>query len=56
MKDNVKSSINTSAKPPWADGLKRIYSSVLEEPLPEAFEKLLDQLDKAELHDSEKQV
>ncbi len=54
MKDKVKKQELPSAKPPWADGLKRIYSSVLEEPLPELFEKLLEKLDKAELDDSKK--
>lgn len=29
----------------WADGLRRLYDSVVEEPLPDSFAKLLDQLD-----------
>ncbi|MCX7284607.1 MAG: NepR family anti-sigma factor [Novosphingobium sp.] len=34
------------AKPPeWADGLKRLYDSVLDEPLPDTFAQLLDKLD-----------
>ena len=34
------------AKPPeWASGLRRLYDSVVEEPLPDSFAKLLDQLD-----------
>lgn len=31
--------------PEWADGLKRLYDSVVDEPLPDSFAKLLDQLD-----------
>lgn len=51
MKGKVKKQSMPAAKPPWADGLKRIYSSVLEEPLPEAFEKLLEKLDEAKPDD-----
>lgn len=32
-------------EPDWAGGLKRLYDSVVEEPLPDSFAKLLDQLD-----------
>lgn len=32
-------------KPDWADGLKRLYDSVVEEPLPDAIRELLDRLD-----------
>ena len=32
-------------RPDWADGLRRLYDSVVEEPLPDAFRDLLDQLD-----------
>lgn len=31
--------------PEWADGLKRLYDSVLDEPLPDSFSQLLDKLD-----------
>ncbi len=31
--------------PEWADGLKRLYDSVLDEPLPDSFAQLLDKLD-----------
>lgn len=37
-------------KPEWAEGLKRLYDSVVEEPLPDSFARLLDQLD-ADQHD-----
>ena len=33
------------AKPEWADGLREIYDSVLEEPLPDSFNDLLSKLD-----------
>lgn len=31
--------------PEWASGLKQLYDSVVEEPLPDAFKDLLDKLD-----------
>lgn len=31
--------------PEWADGLRRLYDSVVEEPLPDSFAQLLDKLD-----------
>lgn len=31
--------------PDWANGLKRLYDSVVEEPLPDTFQDLLDKLD-----------
>ena len=33
------------ASPEWASGLRRLYDSVVEEPLPDAFSQLLDKLD-----------
>ena len=30
--------------PDWANGLKQLYDSVVEEPLPDSFQDLLDQL------------
>lgn len=36
------------ASPDWASGLRRLYDSVVEEPLPDAFSKLLDELDSAD--------
>ena len=38
---------NTSRQraPEWADGLKQLYDSVVEEDLPDAFKDLLDRLD-----------
>jgi len=34
--------------PEWAAGLKRLYDSVVEEPLPDAFTDLLKKLDAAD--------
>src|SRR3546814_2771486 len=56
MKDKVKRQTSSPSNPPWAEGLKRIYSSVLEEPLPEAFEKLLEKLDKADDDSTDRQI
>ncbi|ABC64137.1 NepR family anti-sigma factor [Erythrobacter litoralis] len=33
------------AKPEWADGLRDLYKSVVDEPLPDSFKDLLDKLD-----------
>src|SRR6478609_6776709 len=33
-------------QPEWANGLKRLYDSVVDEPLPDSFAQLLDKLDK----------
>lgn len=32
-------------RPDWADGLRQLYDSVVDEPLPDAFKDLLEQLD-----------
>ena len=32
-------------RPEWAKGLKRMYDSVVDEPLPDAFKDLLSRLD-----------
>ena len=31
--------------PDWANGLRQLYDSVVEEPLPDSFQDLLDKLD-----------
>lgn len=37
---------SASQRPPeWADGLKQLYDSVVEEALPDSFKDLLDRLD-----------
>jgi hypothetical protein len=35
----------TASTPAWADGLKELYRSVVDEPLPGNFKNLLDQFD-----------
>lgn len=38
--------MNASRRPPeWADGLKQLYDSVVEEALPDTFKDLIDRLD-----------
>jgi hypothetical protein len=37
-----------SRDPEWAAGLKRLYDSVVDEPLPDAFKDLLHKLDAAD--------
>ena len=32
-------------KPEWADGLQKLYKSVVDEPLPDSFKDLLSKLD-----------
>ena len=32
-------------KPEWAGGLKQLYDSVVDEPIPDSFKDLLDRLD-----------
>ena len=34
--------------PDWASGLRRLYDSVVEEPLPDSFSQLLSKLDGAD--------
>ena len=37
-----------SREPEWAAGLKRLYDSVVDEPMPDAFADLLKKLDSAD--------
>jgi len=37
-------------QPEWSDGLRKLYDSVVEEPLPDSFEDLLKKLDQASGH------
>jgi hypothetical protein len=37
-----------TADPEWAAGLKRLYNSVVDEPLPDSFKDLLSKLDAAD--------
>ena len=43
----MKGSSHIKAKrgPEWASGLKQLYDSVVEEPIPDAFKDLLSRLD-----------
>jgi len=40
-----KSGHRTGQKPEWANGLRQLYDSVVEEPLPDSFKDLLARLD-----------
>ena len=42
LKDGSEES---APKPDWADGLKSLYDSVVDEPLPDSFKDLLQKLD-----------
>lgn len=42
-----KSGGATPREPEWAVGLKRLYDSVIEEPIPDSFKDLLSKLDSA---------
>jgi hypothetical protein len=35
------------ARPEWADGLRQLYDSVLNEPLPDSFADLISKLDES---------
>ncbi len=50
-KDETGKTPKSGAKardPEWAAGLKRLYDSVVEEPLPDSFAELLKKLDSAD--------
>ena len=36
---------NAEDKPEWANGLRQLYDSVVDEPLPDSFKDLLSKLD-----------
>lgn len=44
-KDRALSPKSRDRRPGWIQGLRQIYNSVLEEPLPPSFDNLLKQLD-----------
>jgi len=48
LPSNGKDSKGTDKPPAWADGLKRLYDDVVEEPLPDTFKDLLAQLDESD--------
>ena len=37
----------TTDSPAWAEGLKKLYDSVVDEPLPDSFKDLLDAFDES---------
>ena len=41
----AKPAPSDGAEPEWADGLRKLYDSVVDEPLPDSFKSLLDKLD-----------
>lgn len=42
----VTAPLKAKERPEWADGLRKLYDSVVDEPLPDSFRDLLDKLDK----------
>lgn len=44
----VRSSDQKSDEPGWAAGLRQLYKSVLDEPLPDSFDDLLKKLDRGD--------
>lgn len=42
---NLSEHSRPTPQPEWASGLKRLYNSVLEEPLPDSFADLIAKLD-----------
>ena len=44
-KDDHGNPPSADEAPIWADGLKKLYDSVVDEPLPDSFKDLLAQLD-----------
>ena len=50
--DRLESATQTQ-RPDWADGLRQLYDSVVDEPLPDSFKDLLDQLDSSETDSTE---
>jgi hypothetical protein len=45
MATDKRKSGKSAIEPEWADGLRQLYDSVVEEPLPDTFKDLLDKLD-----------
>ena len=47
-KRGSSSASGKTSEPGWADGLRQLYNSVLEEPLPDSFDDLLKKLDRGQ--------
>ena len=45
--DDVSKKKTRQNPPEWASGLRQLYDSVVEEPLPDTFDDLLSKLDKS---------
>lgn len=45
MASNKRKTDKPAEQPEWADGLRQLYDSVVDEPLPDSFKDLLDKLD-----------
>ncbi len=43
--EGAKVKQGTKTEPEWTSGLKKLYNSVVDEPLPDSFKNLLAQLD-----------
>ncbi len=43
-----KEKVSKQDEPEWTSGLKKLYNSVLDEPLPDSFNDLLSKLDENE--------
>lgn len=48
-----KKELDGNSPPLWADGLRQLYDSVVDEPLPDSFKDLLAQLDESSDEDSD---
>lgn len=44
-KPSVQAGKKARGEPEWAEGLRQLYDSVVDEPLPESFKDLLSKLD-----------
>lgn len=47
-KDRGRKRGGSDRQPGWADGLRKLYDSVANEPLPDSFDDLLKKLDQAD--------
>lgn len=48
QESGVRPKPRKGGEPGWADGLRHLYNSVLNEPLPDSFDDLLKKLDKGD--------
>ncbi len=50
-KDDAARSKRAGQEPEWSEGLRKLYDSVVEEPLPDSFKDLLSKLDESQTGD-----